>query len=122
MGKMALAGHPPRGQLHADRIAVEHLHMEFAQLRAILALRELASLAKAGEHLHLSPSAVFCQIRQLEDELGQKLYERIGNRLQLTKTGELLAQHAAKLLSTHDAAINALKERTRPGASCCASA
>jgi DNA-binding transcriptional LysR family regulator len=87
------------------------LHMEFSQLRAILALRELASLAKAGERLHLSPSAVFCQIRQLEDELGQKLYERIGNRLRLTKTGELLAQHAAKLLATHDTAINALKEQ-----------
>jgi DNA-binding transcriptional LysR family regulator len=86
--------------------------MEFSQLRAILALRELASLAKAGERLHLSPSAVFCQIRQLEDELGQKLYERIGNRLRLTKTGEMLAQHAAKLLSTHDAAINALKEQS----------
>jgi Bacterial regulatory helix-turn-helix protein, lysR family len=51
------------------------LFIEFSQLRAILALRELASLAKAGERLHLSPSAVFCQIRQLEDELGQKLYE-----------------------------------------------
>ena len=84
--------------------------MEFSQLRAILALRELASLAKAGEHLHLSPSAVFCQIRQLEDELGQKLYERIGNRLRLTRTGELLAQHAAKLVATHDAAINEIKQ------------
>jgi len=85
--------------------------MEFSQLRAILALRELASLAKAGEHLHLSPSAVFCQIRQLEDEFGQKLYERIGNRLRLTRTGELLAQHAAKLVAAHDAAINSLKEQ-----------
>jgi hypothetical protein len=70
--------------------------MEFSQLRAILALRELASLAKAGERLHLSPSALFCQIRQLEDELGQKLYERIGNRQRLTETGELLAQHGTR--------------------------
>ena len=81
-------------------------------MRAILALRELASLAKAGEQLRLSPSAVFCQIRQLEDEFGQKLYERIGNRLQLTGTGELLAQYAAKLIATHDAAISSLKEQS----------
>jgi DNA-binding transcriptional LysR family regulator len=106
---MGVAGQSRHTQLHADRIAFEHLRMEFAQLRAILALRELASLAKAGEHLHLSPSAVFCQIRQLEDELGQKLYERVGNRLRLTGTGELLAQHAAKLVAAHDAAIAALK-------------
>ena len=94
---------------HADRIAYTY---GFSQLRAILALRELASLAKAGEQLHLSPSAVFCQIRQLEDEFGQKLYERIGNRLRLTGTGELLAQYAAKLISTHDAAITYLKEQS----------
>ena len=54
--------------------------MELAHLGRSVALRELASLARAGDRLHLSPSAVFCQIRQLEDELGQKLYERISER------------------------------------------
>jgi DNA-binding transcriptional LysR family regulator len=88
-------------------------NMEFSQLRAILALRELASLAKAGEQLHLSPSAVFCQIRQLEDELGQKLYERIGNRLRLTGTGELLAQYAGKLVALHNAAVSSLQEQSK---------
>ncbi len=54
--------------------------MEISQLKAVAALRKLASFAKAGERLHLSPSTVFCQIRQLEDEIGQKLYEKVGGR------------------------------------------
>ena len=84
--------------------------MELSQLRAILALREVASFARAGQQLHLSPPAVFGQIRQLEDELGEKLYERIGKRLQLTAAGELLADRARLILKEHDEAVIALKE------------
>ncbi len=83
--------------------------MDLPQLRAILALRELASFAKAGEHLHLSPPAVFGQIRQLEEELGEKLYERLGKRLQLTATGELLAEYAKTIVQQHDDAVRALR-------------
>lgn len=83
--------------------------MEISQLRAILALQDLASFAKAGKHLHLSPPAVFGQIRQLEDALGQRLYERAGKRLELTPAGRDLAEYAKTILETHDAAMAALK-------------
>jgi DNA-binding transcriptional LysR family regulator len=83
--------------------------MEISQLKALVALRETESLAKVGEKLHLSPSAIFCQIRQLEDELGKKLYERFGKRLQLTETGERVAEYGRKILETHDAAVDAAK-------------
>lgn len=82
--------------------------MELPQLRAILAPRELASFAKAGERLHLSPPAVFGQIRQLEEELGEKLNERLGKRLQLTATGELLAEYAKTIVQQNDDAVRAL--------------
>jgi DNA-binding transcriptional LysR family regulator len=84
--------------------------MELSQLRAILTLREVSSFAKAGQQLHLSPPAVFGQVRQLEDELGEKLYERIGKRLQMTAAGELLAERARTILKDHDEAVVALKE------------
>lgn len=84
--------------------------MDLSKLRALLALQDLASLARAGEQLHLSPSAIFCQIRQLEEETGQKLYERIGRRLSLTNAGATLAQHARKILFAHEAATAAMKE------------
>ena len=83
--------------------------MEISQVKAIIALREMESLARVGEKLHLSPSAIFCQIRQLEDELGQKLYERFGKRLQLTEIGDLVAEYGKKLLDAHEATIDAVK-------------
>jgi DNA-binding transcriptional LysR family regulator len=84
--------------------------MELSQLRALLALKETCSLAKAGEYLHLSSSAVFSKIRQLEDETGQKLYERIGRRLELTDVGRLLAERAASMVKAHDAALEQVRE------------
>ena len=90
--------------------------MEMSQLRAILALKELASFAKAGEHLHRSPPAVFGQIRQLEEEIGQRLYERVGKRLELTDAGRMLADYACTILETHDEALSTLTGSTGGGA------
>lgn len=87
--------------------------MELSQLRALVSLQELASLARVGEQLHLSPSAVFCQIRQLEEETGHKMYERVGKTLHLTSAGQELALHAQKILASHDAALLALKAQSR---------
>lgn len=77
----------------------------------MLVLKETCSLAKAGEFLHLSSSAVFCKIRQLEDEIGQKLYERVGKRLELTEIGRLLVEQAESILRVHDDALALLRER-----------
>ena len=81
-----------------------------SHLRAITALAEFASFFRAAQHLHLSPPAVFGQIRQLEDEFGMKFYERLGRRLHLTDAGELLVKHAKAMLAKHDAAAASLRE------------
>jgi DNA-binding transcriptional LysR family regulator len=86
--------------------------VEICQLKAVLALRDLASLTKAAKLLHLSPSAVFCQIRQLEEEFGLKLYEHAGKRLHLTDFGRLLAKQAQEIMQTHDAALDLLRQST----------
>jgi DNA-binding transcriptional LysR family regulator len=83
--------------------------MDISALRALVALREHASFARVSERVNLSSSAVFCQIRQLEDQLGQKLYERHGKTLQLTASGGLLANFADKIVYMHDAALHAFK-------------
>jgi DNA-binding transcriptional LysR family regulator len=79
--------------------------MELGQLRAILALAELTSFSRAAERLHLSTPAVFNQIRQLGDHLGDRLYERVGRRLELTAKGKLLAEHAVQILAAYDRAM-----------------
>jgi DNA-binding transcriptional LysR family regulator len=84
--------------------------MEISQLRALLALKESASLTIAGKRLGLSTSAIFCQIRQLEQEIGKKLYQQIGKKLRLTDTGELLLRDAGRIVQMHDAAVSYVKD------------
>ena len=48
--------------------------MELSQLRALIAIAELGNFGKAGVRLHLSPPAVFEQVRRLESEVAEKLY------------------------------------------------
>jgi DNA-binding transcriptional LysR family regulator len=83
--------------------------LEFAHTRALVALGELASFRKAGERLHLSPPAVFAQIRQLEVELGEKLYRRAGRKLVLTPVGRLTMDYCRRLIRMHDEALAAVR-------------
>jgi len=84
--------------------------LELAHSRALIALGELGSFAKAGDKLHLSPPAVFAQVQRLEGELGEKLYERSGRKLVLTPAGRMMIEYCRRLLVVHDEALDAVKE------------
>ena len=86
------------------------ISVELAHTRALVAVGELGSFNKAGERLHLSPPAVFAQIHQLEEELGEKLYERTGRKLTLTPAGRLLIEYCRRMLVLHDEAVGAVRE------------
>lgn len=63
----------------------------------VVAARHL-SYARAAEELHLSPPAVSMQLRQLEDNVGLPLFERMGRGVSLTDAGEMLVHHALRVL------------------------
>ena len=63
----------------------------------VVAARHL-SYARAAEELHLSPPAVSMQLKQLEDNAGLPLFERMGRGVTLTQAGELLVHHALRIL------------------------
>jgi DNA-binding transcriptional LysR family regulator len=84
--------------------------MEIFQLRSLLALKEFGNLTLAADRLELSTSAIFSHIRQLEEEIGKKLYQQIGKKLRFTATGELLAKAAAQIVGMHDVAVSSTKE------------
>ena len=84
--------------------------METSHLRALVGIGELASFRKTGEHLHLSAPAVFEQMRLLEQEVGQKLYEKTGRKLLLTEAGMMLLAYARRILREQDEALIALQE------------
>jgi LysR family glycine cleavage system transcriptional activator len=56
-------------------------------IRAFEAAGRLLSVSDAAEELSVTPTAISHQIRQLEDFLGLKLFERAGRRIQLTDQG-----------------------------------
>jgi len=74
----------------------------------VVAARHL-SYARAAEELHLSPPAVSMQLRQLEDNVGLPLFERLGRGVTLTDAGEMLVHHALRVLGEiKDAEANLL--------------
>jgi len=73
--------------------------MDIASLQAFSAVAEQASFSLAAEQLHLTQPAVSKRIRQLEDDLGVNLFDRIGRRISLTEAGRALLPKARRLLN-----------------------
>jgi DNA-binding transcriptional LysR family regulator len=84
--------------------------MEIRQLRAFVASAELGTFTAAAQRLHVTQAAISMQIRQLENELGTKLFVRAPRRVMLTEGGEHLLQRARQILRDHDAALDEIAE------------
>ena len=61
-------------------------------------MADVGSLTKAGDHLHVTQSALSHQLRDIEDRLGAALFLRLGRRLVLTPAGERLLESARDVL------------------------
>lgn len=71
--------------------------MELRQLRYFLKAMELSNFTEAAQQLYISQSTLSQQIKQLEDELGMPLFNRIGKRVTITEAGLLFAEYADNL-------------------------
>ena len=76
--------------------------MEIRNLITFIHVAELGSFTKAAEQLGYSQSTVSFQIKQLEDELGCLLFERINHTITLTAKGHELVSYAHKVLALTD--------------------
>jgi DNA-binding transcriptional LysR family regulator len=72
--------------------------MDIPALQAFLAVAETGSFSRAGERIYLTQPAISKRIAALESELGARLFDRIGRRIQLTESGRALAGRARLLL------------------------
>src|SRR5512135_1456231 len=84
--------------------------MDFYQLAYFRKVALTRSISRAAEELLITQPAVSKQIRSLEEELGAKLFDRIGKKIFLTKTGEVLFAHAEKVLRELDEAKTAVRD------------
>lgn len=73
--------------------------MDFRHVRTFVTVAELGTVSRAAERLHVAQPALSRQIALLEDELGLKLFDRVGRRLVLTSAGEQILNDARGLLN-----------------------
>ena len=73
--------------------------MDLRHVRTFVTVAETGTVSKAAERLHVAQPALSRQIANLEDELGLKLFDRVGRRLMLTSEGERLLNDCRGLLN-----------------------
>jgi DNA-binding transcriptional LysR family regulator len=83
--------------------------LELRELRYFTVLCEELHFGRAAERLHISQSPLSQSIAQLERKLGTRLLDRSSRHVQLTPAGEVLLQHARRLLRDVEDAIGATK-------------
>ena len=76
--------------------------MELRNLITFIHVAELGSFTKTAEQLGYSQSTVSFQIKQLEDELGCLLFERINQTITLTRRGHELVSYAHQVRALTD--------------------
>ncbi|MFE6715420.1 LysR family transcriptional regulator [Streptomyces sp. NPDC057695] len=73
--------------------------LNLERLRTLDAVARHGSVSGAADGLHVTTSAVSQQLSKLEREVGQQLLAKNGRGVRLTDAGQLLAEHAARILS-----------------------
>ena len=84
--------------------------MELKNLITFTHVAELGSFTKAGELLGYSQSTISFQIKQLEDELGCLLFERINHTITLTERGRELVTYAHQIRALTEGFKESLKK------------
>src|SRR2546430_12251953 len=78
--------------------------MELHQLRSFCAGAETGSFSRAAEQSHVSQPSLSQQILKLEDELGARLFDRLGRSVRLTELGKTFLPRAHAVLRELEAA------------------
>ena len=84
--------------------------MDYDQLASFLEVAKLGSFSRAAEKIYRTQPAVSAQVRLLEQECGEKLFDRSGKRVLLTPAGEVLRRYAEKLRDLQKEALQAIAE------------
>jgi LysR family transcriptional regulator, low CO2-responsive transcriptional regulator len=86
--------------------------MDFDQLNTFVEVAKHGSFSLAGRKVFRSQSAVSAQIRQLEQEYGQKLFGRMGKAVRLTPAGEVLFEYAQRFLALRLESLSAVADQS----------
>ncbi|CAP54116.1 putative transcriptional regulator, LysR family [Gluconacetobacter diazotrophicus PA1 5] len=76
-----------------------YMDMDLRHLRYFVAVAERGGFTRAAESLHMEQPPLSQQIRQLEQELGVTLFERLSRGVRLTEAGACLIDQARTILA-----------------------
>lgn len=88
--------------------------MDLKNLNTFIQVAESGSFTRAGEQLGYSQPTISVQIRQLERELGAKLFDRIGHTVRLTEKGREVLAHAQHICHICQEMARETSEETEP--------
>ncbi|MFI5336450.1 MAG: LysR family transcriptional regulator, partial [Opitutales bacterium] len=89
--------------------------MEFYQLRYFAAVAETGNFTKAAARCNISQPSLSQQIINLEEELGKKLFHRLGRKISLTPAGQVLLERSRRILVEMDNTVKELSEDPNVG-------
>ena len=73
--------------------------MELEQLRQLVEIERRGTISAAAEHLHLTQPSLSRSMKRLEADLGQELFDRSRNHIELNEAGRLAVEHARDVLA-----------------------
>ena len=73
-------------------------HLDLVDLRLIVHIGDAQSLTRGAEKSHLSLPAASNRLKNLENHLGTKLFDRNNQGVTLTPSGEAFVRHARKVI------------------------
>lgn len=87
--------------------------MELRHLRYFCAVAEELNMTRAAERLYIAQPPLTRQIRQLEEEVGARLFNREPRGLSLTPAGQFFLEQARQVLEKVDSAVRATRQVAR---------
>ncbi len=84
--------------------------MDLHRLAVFAKVYELKSLSRSAEAVYLSQPTISGHLKKLEEELGVRLFDRLGRGVAPTKAADTLYEYAGRLLALRDEAVQAVAE------------
>lgn len=84
--------------------------MDIREMRYFYAVVEEGNISSASKRLSIAQPALSRQIKQLEDSLGVRLFERGSRRIRLTEAGQLLRERVEQILGLVDGTMKEMAE------------